>query len=65
MILQSGEFVESSHMKNKIIIATLLLIPLSLSAQQSQLEIQRLDWLIGDWSFDDTEVNGDYQETGT
>jgi hypothetical protein len=37
-----------SQKKNSIVVAALLLIPLSLSAQQGQLEIQRLDWLIGD-----------------
>ena len=27
--------------------------------------IDRLDWMIGEWSFDDQEVNGDYRETGS
>ena len=28
-------------------------------------QIRRLDWLIGDWQFDDQQVNGPYRETGT
>lgn len=27
--------------------------------------IERLEWMIGEWRFDDQEVNGDYRETGT
>ncbi|HKJ16003.1 MAG TPA: hypothetical protein VJ984_01470 [Xanthomonadales bacterium] len=33
-------------------------------AQENELPIKRLEWLIGDWQTRDEQVNGDYVETG-
>ena len=37
----------------------------SISAAEPGAQIKRLDWLIGDWTFDDQQLAGDYRETGT
>ena len=44
---------------------TLLLLLAAGARADERLPLQKLDWLIGAWEFDDSEVNGDYRETGT
>ena len=44
-------------------VAGLWLALLSVPTQASELD--RLDWLVGEWRFEDTQVNGEYREAGT
>ena len=44
---------------------TLLLLLAAGARADERAPLQKLDWLIGAWEFDDSEVNGDYRETGT
>lgn len=50
-------------------IATALLVlgsvalPTTASAQDPS--IRDLDWLVGEWTFDDAQIEGEYRETGT
>ncbi len=55
-------------MTGKALAAALLLLaalapPASLSAQEAGIE--QLAWLVGEWRFEDEEINGEYRETGT
>lgn len=41
----------------------LLVVPQGAAGQEPS--IRDLDWLIGEWSFEDEEIAGDYRESGT
>ena len=48
-------------------IAFLLTLALSgtLHAEADEKPINRLGWLVGQWTFEDVQVNGEYREAGT
>jgi len=42
----------------------ILVLPAGAAASSEPPMISQLDWLIGNWNYEDRSINGDYRETG-
>ena len=46
-----------------LLLGATLVLPAKLLSQEPNIE--QLGWLIGEWTFEDVEIDGEYRETGT
>jgi hypothetical protein len=50
--------------RNSLLLVLLFALQAGVAAASEPLMIRQLDWLIGDWNYEDKSVSGDYRETG-